>query len=474
MILAIIDIGSNAVRSVVYSDNSMDAHELYHERFKIDLRGLFGPDPAIEKHPFYVVINRFIDIFQKLKVEKIKCVATAILRDNPKSADFCKAFYQKYKINIEIISGQQEAFLSSCGLLMGSPNPHGIIADLGGGSLEIAEVHAHKINKLTSLPIGTQVLNAVEDLNLEYITSRIKAAYQNPVKSKLYLIGGGFRIIAKSYINHTKYPLYNIHNLEIDQQDLSKYLEHVQENYKAIFGTARTHDRYSVIVLQSLIEIFQPSKVLVSNYGLKEGVRYTTLPTEERYKDVIFERCKAFVGYVDDSIDLDGYAYVIQQVLHTKEEEFFEINDIIKIALIFLHFRSSVDRNFYGHFLSHAILMCDIPFTHKQRASLAFIASAAFGKPNNYIQQLVNSVLKNSEYKTASIVAKIINIALMLDGPHLAGKCSFAIDNENGKLLIKTCETLPFNLYHNINKQLKSIAKINIKHNPSQNHSTEF
>jgi exopolyphosphatase/guanosine-5'-triphosphate,3'-diphosphate pyrophosphatase len=233
----------------------------------------------------------------------------------------------------------------------------------------------------------------------------------------------------------------------------------VQENYKSIFGTVRTHDKYSVIVLKCLIQIFQPNKVLISNYGLKEGVRYTSLPPEERYKDVIFERCKAFIGYANGSIDLDGYAYVIQQVLHVKEEDFFEINDIIKITLMFLHFRRGVDRNFYGHFLSHAILMSDIPFTHKQRAMIALITAAAFGKPNNYIQQLASSVLKSAEYKIAGIIAKLVNIALILDGPYLSSKCSFAIDDENGKLSIQTSETLPFNLYHNISKQLKSIGK---------------
>ena len=236
-------------------------------------------------------------------------------------------------------------------------------------------------------------------------------------------------------------------------------MEYVQENYKSIFGTTRTHDRYSVIVLQCLIQIFQPNKVLISNYGLKEGVRYTSLPPEERYKDVIFERCKAFIGYASGSIDLDGYAYVIQQVLHVKEEEFFEVNDIIKITLMFLHFRRGVDRNFYGHFLSHTILMSDIPFTHKQRAMIAFITAAAFGKPNNYIQQLASNVLKTAEYKTATVIAKLVNIALTLDGPYLSSKCSFAIDDENGKLSIQTSETLPFNLYHNISKQLKSIAR---------------
>jgi exopolyphosphatase/guanosine-5'-triphosphate,3'-diphosphate pyrophosphatase len=247
--------------------------------------------------------------------------------------------------------------------------------------------------------------------------------------------------------------------LEIDQEDLVQYLEYVKENHKSIFGTTRTNDKYSVIVLQCLIEIFQPNKVLISNYGLKEGVRYTSLPPEERYKDVIFERCKAFIGYVDNSIDLDGYAYVIQQVLNVKEEEFFEINDIIKITLMFLHFRRGVDRNFYGYFLSHAILMSDIPFTHKQRAMIALITSAAFGKPNNYIQQLANNVLKPTEHKIATIIAKLINVSLILDGPYLSTKCSFAIDEENGKLSIKTSETLPFNLYHNVSKQLKSVAK---------------
>jgi exopolyphosphatase/guanosine-5'-triphosphate,3'-diphosphate pyrophosphatase len=461
MRIAIIDIGSNAVRSVVYSDNSINAYEIYHERFKIDLNGIFATEDLSVKHPFYVIIHRFIDIFQKLDVKEIKCVATAILRDNPQAAEFSKLFYEKYKINIEIISGEQEAFLSSCGLLMGSPNPHGIIADLGGGSLEIAEVQSHKINRLTSLPLGTQILSKIDHIDLDYIISKIRTAYANPVKSKLYLIGGGFRVIAKAYIKRTNYPLYNLHNLEINAKDCSNYLTEIQENYKSVFGNTRKNDRFAVIVLQGLIEVFQPSKILISNYGLKEGVRFITLPSEERYKDLIFERCKDYVQYIEGSIDLDGYTALIQQILGSDKEDADEVNDIIKISLMFIHFKKHVDRNFFGHFLSHTVLMADIPFTHTQRASLALILSNAFGnKPNNYVYQLASTVLNKEDYRTASLIAKMINIFLILDGPNLMNKCSFTIETENDKPVIKTSQTLPYNLFHYVNKQLKSLHKI--------------
>jgi exopolyphosphatase/guanosine-5'-triphosphate,3'-diphosphate pyrophosphatase len=464
MILAIIDIGSNAVRSVIYSDNSIAAYELYHERFKIDLTNLGTSLEWPCKHPLNAIMHRFIDMFHKLKVSEIKCVATAVLRDNPAAELFCKMFYEKYKINIEIISGQQEAFLSSCGLLMGSPNPHGIIADLGGGSLEIAQVHSHKISELTSLPIGTQILNTVANLDINYITEKIRQLYQKPQAAKLYLIGGGFRLIAKSYIAHAQYPLYNIHNLEIARSEIDEYLNYLERDTNAIFKSTRSNDRYSILVLKGLIEVFQPATILVSNYGLKEGIRYTTLPQEERYKDVVFERCKAFSGCGEDEIDLEGYTAVIGSILSMSENYSDEVGDIIKIALLFMRFKKNVDRNFFGHFISHAILMSDIPFTHKQRASLAFITSCAFGnKANHYTQQMALKVLKSNEYKTAMIIAKIINIAMLLDGPDLSRKCSFTIGCESSKLFMKTAQTLPFNIYMYVNRQLKAIAKLGNK-----------
>jgi exopolyphosphatase/guanosine-5'-triphosphate,3'-diphosphate pyrophosphatase len=459
---AIIDIGSNAVRSVVYSDNSIGAYEVYHERFKVDLSTLFTENDINIKHPFYAIISRFLDIFCKLNVIEIKCVATAVLRDNAKAEEFCKLLYQKYKINVEIISGEQEAFLSSYGLLMGSPNPYGIIADLGGGSLEIAQVQSRKIMHLRSLPLGTQVLSKIEDVNLEYLIKQIRSVYTNPEKSRLHLIGGGFRIIARSYIKHTNYPLYNLHNLEVNTKDLSSYLEHLQNNHKEVFSLNRKNDRFAVLVLQGLIEVFIPDTILISNYGLKEGVRFTTLPPEERYKDIIFERCKAFVNYEDNSIDLDGYTRVIQNILKTKENYLYEINDIIKLSLMFINFKKNIDKNFVSHFISHTILMSDIPFTHKQRASIALILSNAFGvKSGKHVEQIAQTVLDKYEYKTACIISKLINVLLVIDGPELSNKCSFEIEpDENGKLTIKIFQTLPYALFNHVNKQLKSIAKI--------------
>jgi exopolyphosphatase/guanosine-5'-triphosphate,3'-diphosphate pyrophosphatase len=459
---AIIDIGSNAVRSVVYSDNSIGAHEVYHERFKVDLGTLFTESDINIKHPFYAIISRFLDIFHKLSVVEIKCVATAVLRQSPKAEEFCKLLYSKYNINVEIISGEQEAFLSSYGLLMGSPNPYGIIADLGGGSLEIAQVQSRKITHLKSLPLGTQVLSKIQDVSLDYVIQQIRSVYENPEKSRLHLIGGGFRVIAREYIKHANYPLYNLHNLEINIADLSRYLQYLQENYRDIFSLNRKHDRFAIIVLQSLIEVFNPDTILISNYGLKEGVRFTSLPQEERYKDIIFERCRVFVNYQDNSIDLDGYTRVIQNVLKAQESYLYEMNDIIRLSLIFINFKKNIDRNFIAHFLSHTILMSDIPFTHKQRASIALILFNAFAiRAGKHVEHIGQIVLDKHEYKMACIIAKLINILLVLDGPELSSKCSIDIvTDQDEKLLIKTCQTLPYTLFNHITRQLKSITKI--------------
>jgi exopolyphosphatase/pppGpp-phosphohydrolase len=129
---------------------------------------------------------------------------------------------------------------------------------------------------------------------------------------------------------------------------------------------------------------------------------------------------------------------------------------------MFINFKKNIDKNFVSHFISHTILMSDIPFTHKQRASIALILSNAFGvKSGKHVEQIAQTVLDKYEYKTACIISKLINVLLVIDGPELSNKCSFEIEpDENGKLTIKIFQTLPYALFNHVNKQLKSIAKI--------------
>lgn len=466
MRIAIIDIGSNAVRCVVYSDSQIGGYEVYHEKFKLDANNLVVGGKINTKHSFYSIIKRFLDMVNKLKVGQIKCVATATFRDNPESQELCDDFFQKFGINIEVISGKQEAFLSSCGLLMGSANCRGIIADLGGGSLEIAEVKSHKITKLTSLALGTRILSQIENLNVDYITEQIKTnasdlISNNIIKGKLYLIGGGFRVIAREYIKHTRYPLYNLHNLEISKEDLLDYIKYLNTSSTHIFGISRKNDSFATLVLQSLINIFEPDLIAISNYGLKEGVRFTSIPQEERYKDVIFERCKRFIRYEDDSIDLEGYSSLVSEALIASQDEIYDFNDIVKLSLMFLYFKKYVDRNFLSSFLSSTILMIDIPFTHKQRASLGLILANSFGgKPSKYISNLADKILGSKFRQNSLIIAYMINILLILDGPELSSKCEISLTIKDNKLAFTMPNTLPYSLYSCINKELKLIEQI--------------
>ena len=64
---AIIDIGTNAIRAVVYERNSLSASEVYNEKFRSDLLGLLDLADLDVKHGIYLVIKHFVHIFEEYR-----------------------------------------------------------------------------------------------------------------------------------------------------------------------------------------------------------------------------------------------------------------------------------------------------------------------------------------------------------------------------------------------------------------------
>ena len=68
--------------------------------------------------------------------------------------DFIAAAEQICRTKIDVISGQREAELTALGVVSGFHRPDGIVGDLGGGSLELVDVHGSRIKPGTTLPLG--------------------------------------------------------------------------------------------------------------------------------------------------------------------------------------------------------------------------------------------------------------------------------------------------------------------------------
>ena len=198
---AIMDIGYNAIRAVVYENDDIGAPEIFNSKFKSDILNLLTHEDLDIKHQTYLSIQYLLHIFKQLNVTDIKCVATAVLRDHPRADSFIEFIKEKYDFEIEIISGEKEAKLTALGLITGIRHSDGIAADLGGGSLELVEVSDTKVGRLKSLELGTKVIASKNLGDQESITKIIEKEYGNYNYDNLYFIGGALRFIGRLYID---------------------------------------------------------------------------------------------------------------------------------------------------------------------------------------------------------------------------------------------------------------------------------
>jgi len=162
--VAVLDIGSNAVRLVVYDGMNRVPVKIHNER---DLCGLgadlgktgrLNPD-GVEKA--MQTIGRFAALITAMKITTVKSVATAALREAADGPAFIAAVQKKFGLDIRVIEGEEEARLSAIGVMMNGLGERGVIGDFGGGSLELIQVIYNNVNNKQSFPIGSHRLHAL-------------------------------------------------------------------------------------------------------------------------------------------------------------------------------------------------------------------------------------------------------------------------------------------------------------------------
>lgn len=457
MRLGIIDIGYNAIRAVVHESNTIGAPEIFNNKFKNDILTLLTQEELDIKHQAYLSINYILHIFTRLQVTEIKCVATAVLRDHPRSMAFIEFIKEKFNLTIEVISGEREAYLTAVGLISGISDVNGVAADLGGGSLELIEINNRLIGKLSSLALGTKIITTRKLQNLEDITRIIRDEYGNYQYENLYLIGGALRFICRFFIEFNKYPLKNLHNLSISRADFSLYLKSIKEFQRTKFKlNSRTLNPNAIIVAQAMLEVFQPKNIIVSIFGLKEGVRYEILPEIEKNQDIVLQKVVYCCQYELGSTNFDKYYEIIEPLV----EETKDLSQLLKLAIILQSLNKYFDQTLSPKAISEFILNSEIPFTHRQRLMIALILSYSSNfKPDVELIKISKKLLCKQDFKNSQILGYFIRIAKDIDGFNFT-EPSFTITIKNSYLEIITKDILPRPIFESICNKLKSIAYI--------------
>ncbi len=168
--VAVIDIGSNSVRLVVYASMARSLVTVFNEKTlcglgrEVQSTGLLAPD-AVAKA--LTSLRRFRALCRVQKVGRVYAIATAACRDATNGPDFIAKAERICGVTINILSGPREARLSALGVVSGVHHPDGIVGDLGGGSLELIDVRGNRLHSGVTLPLGSLALQDSSDKSLK-------------------------------------------------------------------------------------------------------------------------------------------------------------------------------------------------------------------------------------------------------------------------------------------------------------------
>jgi exopolyphosphatase/guanosine-5'-triphosphate,3'-diphosphate pyrophosphatase len=299
--VAVIDIGSNSVRLVVYEGLTRSPTPIFNEKVlaglgrEVQSTGLLAPD-AVEKA--LAALRRFRALCDRLNVARLWAIATAACRD----ADNGKAFVAEAEricgTKIDILSGKREAELSALGVVSGFYRPDGIVGDLGGGSLELTELHGHRIKTGVTLPLGGLALQDVSSKSVKKAEKIVRLALgdarvlENGKGRTFYAIGGTWRALARLHMWQTGYPLHVMHGYVLPAKEAFDFASLVHRvnpeilsQIEVVTDARRPLLAYAALVLENLVRIAKPKDVVISALGVREGLLYQTLDAEEREKD---------------------------------------------------------------------------------------------------------------------------------------------------------------------------------------------
>jgi exopolyphosphatase / guanosine-5'-triphosphate,3'-diphosphate pyrophosphatase len=300
--VAVIDIGSNSVRLVVYEAMARSLITIFNEKAlcglgrEVQSTGLLAPD-AITKA--LTSLRRFRALCKVMKVGRVHAIATAACRDASNGPHFIAKAERICGTRIAILTGPREARLSALGVVSGIHKPDGIVGDLGGGSLELIDVSGHRIGGGLTLPLGSLALQDLSDKSLKRAERIVKSELTEVPQIKagrgrtFYAVGGTWRALARIHIIQSEYPLKVMHGYSIPAKDALDFACRLRRlvtanmlaNIEVVADARRPLLAYAALVLEHIIRIAQPRTIVFSTFGVREGLLYDMLPEPERAKD---------------------------------------------------------------------------------------------------------------------------------------------------------------------------------------------
>lgn len=310
--VAVIDIGSNSVRLVVYEGSGRFPQVFFNEKVLCGLgrslsrTGMLDPEGAVLA---LQTLSRFAILMDDMRVAHVEALATAAVRDAGNGQAFIAQVEESCGFKIHLLSGEDEARLAGLGVIAGIPDAHGIAGDLGGGSLELVYLDHGQVAETVTLPLGPLLMLEDFQKNRKAVIRKIDKTLaavdwlRRGAGLPFYAVGGAWRALAKVNMAQHDYPLHILQNYRIDRTELDNLCQAVSvmgPPSLALIPSVPSRRADSLplaaTVLSRVFKAAGSSGLVVSALGLREGRMFDTMPAEVRALDPLLETCREFAA----------------------------------------------------------------------------------------------------------------------------------------------------------------------------------
>jgi len=302
---AIVDIGSNSVRLVVYDQFGRAPLPRFNEKSLCRLGEGLAQTGAIAPDNFRRTVKatrRFRAIADAMGVARIDATATEAIRRASNGRELAAAIAAESGLEVRILSGAEEARYATLGVISGFFRPVGAVGDMGGGSLEISEAIDDRVGERSvSMPLGALPVEAMLAQGAaaakrgvdEILRANLSPAFGRPV---FYPVGGGWRALAKAHMESVNAPVKVVHGYSLDAQTARAFAKSISRLTPAklaeapgVSGRRARTLPAAALVLDRVLKRLSPERVVFSALGLREGLLYSQLSKPEQYLDPLVE-----------------------------------------------------------------------------------------------------------------------------------------------------------------------------------------
>lgn len=342
--VAVLDIGSNSVRLVVYERHARSLTPLYNEKSACALgRGIAQSgrlaDANVEKA--LDAIKRFALVARMMRVGKVHVLATSAVRDAANRQEFVSAVEAIMEAPVRVLSGEEEAHFAALGVVAGIPGFAGVVGDLGGGSLELSIIANGHDADGQSHELGVIRLQDDADGSPKKAAALVREKLKKSLLAgiepggRFAAIGGTWRSLAKLHLELRDYPLHMVQDYVVPAAEMIAVCEDIiaAESLKSYPGSnSASNSRRELVpfgaaVLAEVLRAGKFESVVFSALGVREGYLHGLLSEAEQAVDPLIQGAEELSvlrsrspAHASDLIEFTAQYFVATGIVETAEE----------------------------------------------------------------------------------------------------------------------------------------------------------